>query len=553
MSLFRKNKKKSNSEKKDAENKAQKSNSGKFQSNDAAKENNNLNSGSADESTGYTNEKTKEMKSNQSSEKKLSSSFEDNIKMIEEMFDGDDTIVRRNFQSKHGLKLYIFYSDGLVNSVVLNEHIMQPLLECEVKKCHDSIDNLLNHIINVSETKIVSKLKDIVQAVNYGDTIMFVDGQDDAIIMSSKAFFMRAAVEPDNEKSANGPREGFTEVLLANLSLVKRRLRTDKLKMKYYSFGRRTHTQACICYIDGIVNEEVLKELYNRLDKIDIDSVLDVNYLAEYIRDSKYTLFRQSGITEKPDVVVAKILEGRIAIFVDGSPVVMTVPFLFIENFQMGDDYYTNYFYGTIGRLIRISSYFLTILVPSLYLAIVAFHKEMLPTVFLINVAAERSGVPFPVIIEMVIMFIVFDILREAGVRMPTGVGTALSIVGAIVIGQAAVEASLVDAPVIIIVAFSSITGLLNPKMGAAVVVFRMFFIILAGMFGLYGFILSFSILIIHLYNLTSLGVPQLKNYDDIEYENIKDIFIRGPWPKMKTRPSIAQDSIRMKINNEKE
>lgn len=554
MPLFRK-KNKSDHKKNKIENKDEKSNSSKFQSNDAAKDNNNLNSGNAEESSGYTNEKTKEMKSNQSSdnnEKKLSSSFEENIKTINEIFDGDDTIVKRRFQNEHGLKFYLFYSDGLVSSVILNEHIMQPLLECEVKKSRDSIEELINHVINVSETKVVSKHKDIVQAVSYGDTALLIEGQDNAIIMSSKAFFMRAVAEPDNEKTVSGPREGFTEVLLANLSLVKRRLRTDNLKMKYYSFGLRTHTQACICYIDGIVNKEVLKELYKRLDKIDIDSVLDVNYLAEHIRDSKYTLFRQSGITEKPDAVVGKLLEGRIAIFVDGSPVVMTVPYLFIENFQMGDDYYTNYLYGTISRLIRVSSYFLTILVPSLYVAIVAFHKEMLPTVFLTTVATERSGVPFPIIIEMVIMFIVFDILREAGVRMPSGVGTALSIVGALVIGQAAVEAKLLDAPVIIIVAFSSITGLLNPRMGAAVVVIRLVFLILASIFGLYGFILSFSLLIIHLYNLTSLGVPQLKNYEEIEYENIKDIFIRGPWPKMKTRPSIAQDSIRMKTKNEK-
>lgn len=404
----------------------------------------------------------------------------------------------------------------------------------------------------VSETKVTDNIKDIIQGVSYGDTALIIDGQNEVIILNTKKFHMRSVQEPDNEKYVSGPREGFTEVLLANLSLIKRRLRTNNLKMRYMSFGKRTHTQACVCYIDGLVDKKVLKELYNRLEKIEIDSVLDVNYLCEFIRDMPHSLFRQTGMTEKPDAVAGKLLEGRIAVLVDGSPVVMTVPYLFIENFQIGDDYYTNYLFGTIGRIIRLSSYFFTILSPALYLSIVAFHKELLPTVFLTNVSAERSSVPFPVVLEMIIMLIIFDILREAGVRMPSGIGTALSIVGALVIGQAAVDAKLVDAPTIIIVAFSSITGLLNPKMGAAVVIVRLFFIILSAVFGLYGFIMALSFLITHLYNLTSMGVPQLKNYENAGYYNIKDIFIRGSWASMKTRPSIAQDRIRMKINNDK-
>jgi len=502
-------------------------------------------------------EKPNENKSDKSSgvgasgdnENKLTASLEDNIKTVTEIFDGDDTVVKRQFKNKSGLDFYLFYSDGLVNSLILNEHIMQPLLESHVKKGDDCIENLLNHVINISETKTVTKLKDIVQAVSYGDTVLLVENQSNAIVLNSKTFFMRGIEEPDSEKVISGSREGFTEVLLANLSLVKRRLRTENLKLKYHSFGKRTHTQACICYIDGLVNKEVLKELYDRLDKIDIDSVLDVNYLSEQIREMPHSLFRETGITEKPDVVVGKLLEGRIAVFVDGSPVVLTVPFLFIENFQSGDDYYTNYFYASISRLIRSSAFFLSIMTPAIYLAIAAFHKEMLPTVFFINVAAERSGVPFPVVLEMIIMFIIFDILREAGVRMPTGIGTALSIVGALVIGQAAVEARLVDAPLIIIVGFASITGLLNPRLGASTILLRLIFIILSGIFGLYGFILCFVFLLFHLNNLTSFGIPQLKSYESVEYQDIKDIMIRGPWTKMIKRPNIAADTIRMKEN----
>jgi spore germination protein KA len=449
------------------------------------------------------------------------------------------------------LKFYLFYSDGLVNSLTLNEHILSPLLTSQVKKGSNAIDLLLNHVLQVSEVKTVTKIKDIIQAITYGDTVLLVEGQDQAIILNSKYFFMRAVMEPDNEKAVSGPREGFGEVLLVNLSLIRRRLRTNDLKMKYYSMGRRTQTQMCICYLDSLINKKVLNELYRRLDKISIDGVLDVNYISENIRDSKYSLFRETGITEKPDTVVGKLLEGRVAVFVDGSPVVMTIPYFFIENFQIGDDYYTNYFYASLARILRVTSYFLAVLTPGLYLALVAFHKEMIPTVFFLNVAAERSSVPFPVIIEMVLMLIVFDFLREAGLRMPSNIGSALSIVGALVIGQAAVDAKILDAPVIIVVGFSAITSLLTPRMGAATIVIRFMFLFAAGLLGLYGFILCLIAMIIHLYNLQSFGVPQLKIYEDIEYQNIKDIFIRGPWFAMKKRPDVAKDLIRLRIEDE--
>lgn len=481
----------------------------------------------------------------------LSSSMEENVHFIQILFKDDDTLVARNIKNRAELKFYLFYSDGLVNSLTLNEHILSPLLASQVKKGSNAIDLLLNHVLQVSEVKTVTKIKDIIQAITYGDTVLLVEGQDQAIILNSKYFFMRGVMEPDNEKAVSGPREGFSEVLLVNLSLIRRRLRTNDLKMKYYNMGRRTQTQMCICYVDSLVDKKVLNELYHRLDKISIDGVLDVNYISENIRDRKYSLFRETGVTEKPDSVVGKLLEGRIAVFVDGSPVVMTIPYFFIENFQIGDDYYTNYFYASITRILRITSYFLAVLTPGLYLALVAFHKEMIPTVFFLNVAAERSSVPFPVIIEMTLMLIVFDFLREAGLRMPSNVGSALSIVGALVIGQAAVDAKILDAPVIIVVGFSAITSLLTPRMGAAIVVTRFMFLYAAGLLGLYGFILVLIALIIHLYNLESFGVPQLKIYEDIEYQNIKDIFIRGPWFGMKKRPDIAQDLIRLKIEDE--
>jgi len=245
-------------------------------------------------------------------------------------------------------------------------------------------------------------------------------------------------------------------------------------------------------------------------------------------------------------VVAAKLLEGRIAIFLDGSPVVLTVPYLFIENFQSSEDYYLNFSYTSFSRMLRILGFFLTITVPGFYISIVAFHQEMLPTPLLINIANERQGVPLPAAAEAFIMLIVFDILRETGVRMPSNTGQALSIVGALVIGQAAVEAKLVAAPMIIIVGLTGITALLVPKMNAPIIFIRIFILLGASVMGLFGMVLTLSALFIHMLNLDSFGVSQLTPSAKLQFQDVKDKMIRAPWWTMIRRPvKIGQDTVR--------
>ena len=216
---------------------------------------------------------------------------------------------------------------------------------------------------------------------------------------------------------------------MQNLSNIRRRLRTNDLKIKTMKFGRRTKTCAYVCYLDSIVDKTILNELNRRLGQIDIDSVLDTNYIAELTRDNRFSVFRTTGVTERPDVVVGKLLEGRIAVLLDGTPTVITVPYLFIENFQSSEDYYLSFYYTSFARMLRLLAFFLTITVPALYIALVAFQHEMIPTPLLLSLANARKGVPLPASLEAFIMIIVFDILRETGIRMPTGIGQALSIV----------------------------------------------------------------------------------------------------------------------------
>jgi spore germination protein KA len=479
----------------------------------------------------------------------LFSSLDKNIETISKLFVDVDILRLKHITNNHdnSLNYCIVYCDGVVDSAIINDSIIKPLMLSSVPvTASNPIDTILNQIVQINESKKTTKLKDIIESITYGDTILFVDGSAEAIALNTKSFQTRAITEPDSEKNLNGPREGFTETLMMNLSLIRRKVLTPELKMKFYTLGRRTKVKACICYMDGIVDKEVLAELYRRLDKIDIDAVLDTNYITELIRDSRWSPFRTTGYTERPDVVIGKILEGRIAVFLDGTPFVLTVPYLFIENFQSSDDYYLSFFYSSISRLLRILGFLLTLSIPGLYIAIVAFDQEMMPLPLFISIATARSSVPLPASPEAFIMIIVFDILRETGVRMPTNIGQALSIVGALVIGQAAVEAKLVAAPMIIVVALTGITSLLVPKMNAPVMYLRMTLLLLSSIFGFFGFVLGAAVILIHVINLRSMGIPQVLLSGKLQYQEIKDIAIRAPWWQMIMRPSFAKDKVRL-------
>ncbi|MEM1483263.1 spore germination protein [Oscillospiraceae bacterium PP1C4] len=483
----------------------------------------------------------------------LSTSLETNVSFLKKIFQDDDTVIIRHIQNNYdkSLKYCAAYCDGLINSLIINENIIKPLMLSEIKAGNDLMETVINQVVLINDAQKVTSFKSIIEAITYGDTILFLDGSPEALILSTKGFVTRSTAEPDSEKILSGPREGFTESLIINLSLIHRRLRTNELKMKFKSFGRRTNTKACICYLDHIVNKKILKELYRRLDQIDIDGILDTNYFTELIRDCPASPFRVTGYTERPDVVVGKLLEGRIAIFLDGTPVVITVPYLFIENFQSSEDYYLSFFYTSFSRMIRMLGFFLTISVPAFFIAVVAYHQEMLPTPLLINVASERASVPLPAAIEAFIMLLVFDILRETGIRMPSNVGQALSIVGALVIGQAAVEAKLVASPMIIVVATTGITSLLVPKMNAPITFIRMTLLSLASLLGLFGVILGLCGLFVHMLNLSSFGIPQLTPTGNLQYQELKDTIIRAPWWQMITRRKVlSQDKVRMKQND---
>lgn len=484
---------------------------------------------------------------NESSQKSpLSTDIRENIKLLKNTFEKCGTLITRDIENPidPSVNFCIVYSDGMVNNQLINQDIIRPLLHFRFNpKAGNIIDVIAKQVTLSDSVEKTTDMEKIEQAIIYGDCVLLIDGIAEVLLLNTKGFNTRSISEPEDERVLRGPREGFTESLMVNLSMIRRKLRTPDLKMEYKSFGTRSKTNACICYLGSLVNKDVLAELEKRLEKFTIDGTLDVNYITEMIRDTPSSPIKTIGSTERPDVVAAKLLEGRVALLLDGTPVVLTMPIFFIENFQSDDDYYLNYYFASIGRILRMIAFFISTSLPAIYVALVSFHQEMLPTPLLISISMARQGVPFPTIVEAITMMAVFEVLRESGSRMPSMMGQALSIVGSLVMGQAAVEAKIVSAPIIIIAAASGISGLMVSRMKGPIILLRLLFLLSAGVLGLYGYMFAVLAMFIHLYNLNSFGIPIMSDATASGFQDNKDLYVRAPWQFMKKRPKYLSNN----------
>ncbi|MDR0326403.1 MAG: spore germination protein [Oscillospiraceae bacterium] len=464
----------------------------------------------------------------------LSGCAENNVLELKRRFERDMTFILRTAVNRHDKKavFHLAYCGGMIDNAVVNEYIIGPLINSEAidhtRPAAVVEEALLGHF-----PQMTSSFTEIEESIAAGDTVVLLPGGFDAVILSTQGFSARGIAEPTGERVLSGPREGFSEALLGNLSMLHRRFRNGGLKIETRSIGRRTRTRVAVCYLDGVVKPELLKELQKRLDNIDIDGVLDTQSLHELITDQRRSPFRSAGVTERPDIVAGKLLEGRIALIADGSPAVLTLPYLFVENFQSNEDYYVSFIHASFARLLRIAAFFLTTVTPALYICFVSSHYEILPGSMLLNMASEFHNTPFPAAFEAFFMLMVFDILRETGMRMTAGGGQALSIVGALIIGQAAVEAQIVSPQMIIVAALTGITGILLPKLDEACLTLRYILLACASLLGLFGLSAGVVLTVVHLQRLSSLGVDQFGG----TRADQKDGLIRAPLWMMNTRP----------------
>jgi len=473
----------------------------------------------------------------------LLQSLVDNVSQFKEIFHDDDTFMTRFFANskQSSVRFCILYLDGMVDAETIYNSIIDPLVHADFSDEKQwNMDTLMNQVIITHKVEKSQDSDDLVTAIIRGDSVLLMENCYDALIISSKGWKSRSTSEPEGEKAIRGPREGFVESLIENISMIRRRLATPDFKVKMKYIGVRTKTRLGICYLDGVVNKQILTELIERIEKINIDGILLSGTLAELIRDGRYSPFETIGSTEKPDVAAASLLEGRIIVIVDGTPVTLVLPYLLEQFFQSDDDYALNFYFATLSRILRIISFILTVTAPGIYVALMTYHQEMIPTPLLMSILAARQGIPFPTIVETIGLILAFEILREAGMRMPVSLATALSILGALVLGTAAVEARIVSATVIIVVAITGLTGLMTQKLKGPEVVVRLFLLVLAGFLGIYGILYGIIIVLIHLCNLRSFGVPYMLSYSSLKPEDLRDTALRTPIWSMTKRPKFV-------------
>ncbi|MGC6588097.1 spore germination protein [Paenibacillus sp. Dod16] len=470
----------------------------------------------------------------------INTSLQVSIQILEQKLGNSSDFIVRKVPGRDGIpEIAVCYIEGLVDMDQLNG-IMEAWLTVTVDTAGTpDMDALLKKVLPARQVSQLQSVNALIPAVLEGKAVILIDGLDVAYSASVAGLEKRSIVEPSSQTVIRGPKDGFTEDISTNLSLIRRRLRTPDLRIQTMVIGKYTNTRVTIAHIEGIADPQVVSEIMSRLHSIDTDSVLESGYIEEFIQDASVTSFPTMINTERPDAVAGSLLEGQVAILIDGSPFVLIAPVTFFKFLHSSEDYYQRYDLTTFLRAIRFVSLVVSLLLPSLYIAFSTFNQEMIPTPLLISLAAQREGTPLPALVEAFMMELTFEIIREAGVRMPRVIGPAISIVGALVLGQAAVQAGLVSGAMVIVVSFTAIANFAIPafSMAAAIRLIRFVLMLLAGTLGLFGILAGIVPLYVHLVSLTSFGVPYLSPMTPLRFSELKDLFVRLPWPLLKTRP----------------
>ena len=456
--------------------------------------------------------------------------FMKNADYFQCLFDEKCNVVRRDFLC--GKKdAALFFNPDLTDSEILRQFLRAAM------NGGKSVADIEKSVVYVSETTLTTKREDAVSAVLTGDAVFVLDVDETLLIVDAKKFDKRTIGEPPTETVIRGPREGFTEDIKTNLALLQRRFKSPHLCIETVTVGKQSKTQVAVVYLSTVADKKTVEDVVRRIKAVNIDTVTDSNYLVPYLEKRPYSLFKQVGFTEKPDVASSKMAEGRIAIVTDGSPMVLTVPFIIAEDFQSGDDYYERSSFTSFLRIIRLLALFLAVLLPGVYVAFQTYHYDMLPNKFLITLMNAIKGVPLPPMWEMLFVLLLFEVIRDASVRMPRAVSMAMSIVGAIVLGETAVKAGLVSSPAVMLTALSSIALFTAPNEVGTMSLLRMVITLAGGIAGALG-IIAVSVYIVHyLCRMDMYGSPYLAPFAPLIRSDLKDGVTLTVRSDMENRP----------------
>ena len=460
----------------------------------------------------------------------------DNITATKQVFqDSLDFVVRKvSFGPAGQLQMGLVYLETLTDQDTLSDFILKPISllsfeEFGVTQIPGKLIDVLPAALDIEEE---ADWPTLMKKIVSGFALLFIEGYDRALMLEVRKWKERGISEPQNETSVVGPREGFVENLKTNASLLRRRLRTPNLILETVTIGTTSHTGIAICYLRGVADNKLVEKVRQKVQSINVEAMYSVNLVSEMIADVRYTPFRLFATTERPDKLASALVEGRVGILADNTPSALIAPSVFWQFFQSSEDYYEHYPFAAINRGLRMVSFFIVVGLTAAYVAAATFHQEMIPTPLLLAMAAAREPVPLPTVLEALLLEIILEGLREAGLRLPKPAGQAVSIVGALVMGQAAVEAGLISPQVVIAVGLGAVASFLIPDYSFvnALRVLKFLFIALAGAFGAFGLVLGYMALGIHLCSLQSFGIPYTAPVTPFSSKDMKDIFFRAPW-----------------------
>ncbi|MEF9935146.1 spore germination protein [Clostridium sp.] len=474
--------------------------------------------------------------------------IDDISKIFKDTFVDSHDMVFRDFNiGSSMLKGFLCQIDGLSDKMLVDDFVMEPLtilsrqVDLDLANLKENLFKAIqNTTIAAADIKEVEYIEEAMLLLLSGETLLFVEGYDKCIIIASRLWPARGTSEPMGETVIRGPRDGFVETIRFNTALVRRRIRDPRLKVKQSQVGVRSKTDIALMYIDELVDKGVLSKIEEKLKAINIDAILDSGYIQQFLEEKPLTPFPQIQATERPDVAAAGIYEGRIIILVDNSPTALILPVTVTAFFQSAEDYYIRPVVATNVRLLRVVAIIIGLLAPAIYIALTSYNPEIIPAKLALSITASREGVPFPAFIEMMIMEVTLDLLREAGIRLPKPLGSTIGVVGGLVIGQAAVSAGIVSPIAVIIIAITALSTFVTPnyEIEAAFRISRIGLMCCAAVYGLYGTVLGVILLLIHLVRLESYGVGYLEPVAPYRLRDLKDsLFIRVPLGYMKDRP----------------
>ncbi len=465
-------------------------------------------------------------------------SLKENISELKSSFadSADFTVRDMTLTSESDIKAALITIEGMCSKEVVALSIVQPLLSFEFSDTAPDkiVDEIKASVLCTSELVEINSFKEAVMYSTSGFALLAVDGSSRMIAIGAQGFSFRSVSEPESEVVQRGSREGFTEPLRVNMSLIRRRIKSPDLVFETLTVGTSSQTQLMLCYLQKSVSRQILEEVKIRLNSCDLDTVLASGYLSEYLEDgSSKSVFSGVGISERPDTVCGKLTEGRIAVLVDGTPAVIIIPHLFVEEFQSIDDYSNRPYYAAFIRILKYLSFITAVFLPGIYTAFAEYHPEYFPTELLIKTSESLSNTPLPATLEVILMTFVYEVMREAGLRIPKSLGHAVSIVGALVIGESAVSAGIISTSTLMVVATAAICSYVTAALYPPIMILRFAFVLAGGIFGLWGIVLLCGCVLVNMCSKTSCGVPYMSSLAPFSLKRMRDTFVRADWKRL--------------------